>query len=147
RRGEFACHTALRAPPSSATGSPGEEKRCSGRGGGEFAGRLSGSISESPCGYREAVQAMPSSTLEEVPGPIVLFGSGEAAPSARRAHAVALESIRAPVRASVLETPAGFEPNSAGVANRLAEYLRHRFQLETCVVPARKRGTPESPDE
>jgi hypothetical protein len=82
-----------------------------------------------------------------VPGPIILFGSGEAAPTARRAHAVALERLMRPVRASVLETPAGFEPNSARVANRLAEFLRHRFQLETRVVPARKRGTPESPDE
>ena len=81
------------------------------------------------------------------PGRIVLFGSGEAAPTARRAHAVALERLLTPVRAAVLETPAGFEPNSARVAGRLAEYLRHRFQLETHVVPARKRGTPESPDE
>jgi hypothetical protein len=47
----------------------------------------------------------------------------------------------------VLETPAGFEPNSARVAQRLAEYLRHRFQLEPTVVPARMRGTSESPDE
>lgn len=85
--------------------------------------------------------------LDEVPGPVVLFGSGEAAPSARRAHAVALECLAAPVRASVLETPAGFEPNSARVANRLAEYLRHRFQLDTRVVAARKRGTPASPDD
>jgi hypothetical protein len=82
-----------------------------------------------------------------VPGPIVLFGSGEAAPAARRAHASALERITPPVRASVLETPAGFEPNSARVAHRLAEYLRHRFQLEPSVVPARMRGTSESPDE
>jgi hypothetical protein len=87
------------------------------------------------------------STVDQIPGPIVLFGSGEAAPSARRAHAAALEALTPPVRASVLETPAGFEPNSARVANRLAEYLRRRFQLETCVVPARKRGTPDSPDE
>ena len=82
-----------------------------------------------------------------VPGPVVLFGSGEAAPGARRAHAAAIERIAQPVRACVLETPAGFEPNSARVAGRLAEFLRHRFQLEALVVPARKRGTPESPDE
>jgi len=94
-----------------------------------------------------AVQSNPRLGLDEVPGPIVLFGSGEAAPSARRAHAVALECLERPVRAAVLETPAGFEPNSARVANRLAEYLRHRFQVETQVVAARRRGTPESPDE
>jgi cyanophycinase-like exopeptidase len=85
--------------------------------------------------------------LTAPPGPVVLFGSGEAAPAARRAHAAALERITPPVRASVLETPAGFEPNSARVAGRLAEFLRHRFQLEPIVVPARRRGTPESPDE
>jgi hypothetical protein len=109
--------------------------------------QLKGSIRATPCSYREAMQATATSTVDEVPGPIVLFGSGEAAPSARRAHAVALARIPPPVRACVLETPAGFEPNSARVANRLADYLRRRFQLETCVVSARKRGTPESPDE
>lgn len=83
----------------------------------------------------------------QVPGPIVLFGSGEAAPSARRAHALALQRVTRPVRASVLETPAGFEPNSGHVANRLAEFLRHRFQLDTRVVAARKKGTPHSPDD
>lgn len=77
----------------------------------------------------------------------MLFGSGEAAPVARRAHAAALDRITPPVRACVLETPAGFEPNSARVAGRLAEFLRHRFQLEPEVVAARRRGTPESPDE
>lgn len=82
-----------------------------------------------------------------MPGPIVLFGSGEAAPVARRAHAAALDRVTPPVRACVLETPAGFEPNSPRVAGRLAEFLRHRFQFETLVVAARRRGTPESPDE
>ena len=86
-------------------------------------------------------------SLETVPGPIVLFGSGEAAPVARRAHAAALDRITPPVRACVLETPAGFEPNSPRVAGRLADFLRHRFQFEPHVVPARRRGTPESPDE
>ena len=98
-------------------------------------------------GMVNAVQSEPGSDLEDTPGPIVLFGSGEAAPSARRAHAVALDCLRGPVRAAVLETPAGFEPNSARVANRLADYLRHRFQLETHVVAARKRGTADSPDD
>ena len=93
------------------------------------------------------MSSVQSKAAQEVPGPIVLFGSGEAAPTARRAHAIALARLAPPVRASVLETPAGFEPNSARVAGRLAEYLRHRFQLETTVVPARKRGTPESPDD
>jgi hypothetical protein len=84
------------------------------------------------------------------PGPIVLFGSGEASPNARRVHAAALSQLRPPIRACVLETPAGFELNSARVAGRLAEFLRHRlspFDVLVEVVPARKRGTPLSPDE
>src|ERR1700716_2011728 len=83
------------------------------------------------------------------PGPIVLFGSGEAAPIARRVPAAGLSQVLPPIRACVLETPAGFEPNSARVAGRLAEFLRHRvapFDVHVEVVPARKRGTPLSPD-
>ena len=82
-------------------------------------------------------------------GPIVLFGSGEASPTARRVHAAALGGLTPPIRACVLETPAGFEPNSARVAGRLADFLRQRlspFQPEVVVVPARRRGTPFSPD-
>jgi hypothetical protein len=84
------------------------------------------------------------------PGPIVLFGSGEASPIARRVHAAALSQVTPPIRACVLETPAGFEPNSARVAGRLADFLRHRlapFAVQVEVVPARRRGTPLSPDE
>ena len=84
------------------------------------------------------------------PGPVVFFGSGEASPTARRVHAAALAGVTPPVRACVLETPAGFEPNSARVAGRLAEFLRQRlvpFRPEVVVVPARKRGTPFSPDD
>jgi len=95
--------------------------------------------------YSHNVTGLPEQS--GVPGPIVLFGSGEAAPVARRAHAAALDRISPPVRACVLETPAGFEPNSARVAGRLAEFLRHRFQFDAHVVAARRRGTPESPDE
>jgi hypothetical protein len=84
------------------------------------------------------------------PGPIVLFGSGEASPMARRVHAAALSQLTPPIRACVLETPAGFEPNSARVAGRLADFLRQRlspFNVQVEVVPARKRGTLLSPDE
>src|SRR5712691_3437012 len=84
------------------------------------------------------------------PGPIVLFGSGEASPIARRVHAAALSQVMPPIRACVLETPAGFEPNSARVAGRLADFLRQRlaeFEVQVEVVPARKRGTLLSPDE
>jgi hypothetical protein len=85
-----------------------------------------------------------------LPGPIVLFGSGEASPNARRVHAAALGQLTPPIRACVVETPAGFELNSARVAGRLADFLRGRlapFDVQVEVVPARRRGTPFSPDE
>jgi hypothetical protein len=53
------------------------------------------------------------------------------------------------VQAWPLETPAGFELSSAQVAGRIGEFLEHRLQNyrpQVTVVPARKRGTPFSPD-
>jgi len=49
---------------------------------------------------------------------------------------------------AVLETPAGFQPNSALVAEKVADFIRHRLQNydpQVTVVPARRRGTPFSP--
>ncbi|WP_376788736.1 cysteinyl-tRNA synthetase [Thermoflexus sp.] len=84
------------------------------------------------------------------PGKIVLFGSGEIAPSGRRGHAVAMADFEPPVKVAVLETPAGFELNSARVAGRVADFIRERlgeFRPRVLVLPARKRGTPFSPDD
>lgn len=83
-------------------------------------------------------------------GKIVLFGSGEIAPAGRRGHAAAMAGFEPPVRVVVLETPAGFELNSARVAGRVADFLRERlgeFRPRVLVLPARKRGTPFSPDD
>jgi hypothetical protein len=49
-----------------------------------------------------------------------------------------------------LETPAGFELNSAQVIGRVADFLKHRlqnYQPQVTVVPARKRGSEFSPDD
>ena len=84
------------------------------------------------------------------PGPIILFGSGESLPEAQSIHDSILKTVAPPVRACVLETPAGFETNSPQVAGRLGEYLRFRLQNyrpEITVVPARRRGTAFSPDD
>ena len=54
------------------------------------------------------------------------------------------------MRAAILETPAGFEPNSDMVAQKIADYLQHRlqnFDPRTELVAARKRGTAFSPDD
>jgi cyanophycinase-like exopeptidase len=84
------------------------------------------------------------------PGLIVLFGSGETSDSGRRVFEWLLGRLDPPIRVAVLETPAGFELNSELVAGRVAEFLRLRLQNhrpEVTVVPARRRGTPFSPDD
>ncbi|MCU0489120.1 MAG: hypothetical protein MUE67_09235 [Anaerolineales bacterium] len=83
------------------------------------------------------------------PGLVVLFGSGETSPSGRKVFDQALRSLPQPPRVALLETPAGFELNSARVIGRVAEFLEHRlqnYQPQTRVIAARARGTPFSPD-
>ena len=83
-------------------------------------------------------------------GPIALFGSGETSPAAQRIHHEVMSRVTAPVRAAIIETPAGFEPNSDMVARKIAEYLTHRlqnFDPQCELVPARMRGTDFSPDD
>ncbi|UCC64816.1 MAG: cysteinyl-tRNA synthetase [Anaerolineae bacterium] len=85
----------------------------------------------------------------EQPGLIVLFGSGETSASGRRVFDWLFRRLPSPVQMAILETPAGFELNSAQVAGRVADFLRHRLQNhcpQVTVVPARKRSTPFSPD-
>ena len=83
-------------------------------------------------------------------GPIALFGSGETSPAAQRIHHEVMSRVNAPVRVAIIETPAGFEPNSDMVAQKIAEYLAHRlqnFSPQIELVPARIRGTDFSPDD
>ena len=83
------------------------------------------------------------------PGPVVLLSSGETAASGRRVLDWLLGRWIPPVRIALLETPAGFQPNSELVAEKVADFMRHHLQnhqLQVDVVPARKLGTPFSPD-
>ena len=83
------------------------------------------------------------------PGLVILFGSGETSPSGGRIFEAVVRQLSSPLRVAILETPAGFELNSALVAGRVADFLRQRLQNyrpEIVVVPARKRHTPFSPD-
>ncbi len=83
-------------------------------------------------------------------GPIALFGSGETSPKAQRIHRRVMELLEPPICPAIVETPAGFEPNSASVAQKIIDYLDHRLQnfYPTSVsIAARKRGTPFSPDD
>jgi hypothetical protein len=84
------------------------------------------------------------------PGKIALFGSGEAAPAGRRVHAALFRELEEPIQVAILETPAGFQPNSAWVADRLAEFVEQslqNFHPQVTVVPARRRDGPRSTDD
>ena len=78
------------------------------------------------------------------PGLITLIGSGETAPSGRVLYEPAFDRLPKPVKVAIMETPAGFELNSAHVASRVSEFIRHRLQNykpDVTVVPARRRDT------
>ncbi|MBC7232875.1 MAG: cysteinyl-tRNA synthetase [Chloroflexi bacterium] len=88
--------------------------------------------------------------MEAQPGLVVLFSSGETSASGRRVYDWLFRRLSPPIRVAVLETPAGFQPNSALVAQKVADFLRHHLQNyrpQVTVIPARKRGTPLSPDD
>lgn len=84
------------------------------------------------------------------PGILALFGSGETSPSGRKVFDRLLKDLPPQPRLALVETPAGFELNSAQVIGRVAEFLRFRLQNyapQTTAIPARRRGTPFSPDD
>lgn len=83
-------------------------------------------------------------------GPIVLFGSGETSPSGRKIHERLFSRLTPPVRVAILETPAGFQPNSELVAGKIGEFLQHNLQNykpDVSIVPARRRDSRFSPDD
>ena len=87
--------------------------------------------------------------MSDAPGLVVCFGSGETSASGRKIWEWLFRRSARPIRVAVLETPAGFELNSAQVAGRIGDFLRQRLQNyrpEVTVIPARKRGTLLSPD-
>jgi cyanophycinase-like exopeptidase len=88
--------------------------------------------------------------IESPPGKLVLFGSGETSPSGQPIHERLLRELKAPVRVAVLETPAGFQPNSEVVARKVGEFMEQRlqnFSPQVRIIPARKKGTAFSPDD
>ncbi len=89
--------------------------------------------------------------LEEFPpGKLVLFGSGETSPSGQPIHERLLRELTPPVRVAILETPAGFQPNSEIVADTVGEFMKMRLQNfapQVSVIPARKKGTAFDPDD
>jgi len=82
-------------------------------------------------------------------GKIVLFGSGETSASGRAVHDRLFAELRPPIVVAILETPAGFQPNSQHVAHEVGEFFRTRlknYQPEVRIIHARKKGTRFSPD-
>lgn len=83
------------------------------------------------------------------PGPVAIFGSGEAATSSRRVHERLFAPLRAPVEVAIVETPAGFQPNVDVVSRKIGDYLEHHLQNHkprVAFVRARRRGTDDDPD-
>lgn len=84
------------------------------------------------------------------PGPVILLGSGETLPSSGVLHEYAFQGLPHRPKIAILETPAGFEPNSGRVAGKIQDFMARRLQnykprIE--VIPARHKGTRFSPDE
>ncbi len=84
------------------------------------------------------------------PGPIAFFGSGETAPGGQKIFDFLFQLISPSPRVAILETPAGFELNSPLVAGNVGDFIeRHlrNYNPEIQIVPARKKGTPFSPND
>jgi len=88
--------------------------------------------------------------MDTIPGPILLFGSGETSPSGRKVFDFALQKLPYAPRIALLETPSGFELNSARVIGRVAEFMQvslQNFHPQITTIPARARNTAFSPDD
>ena len=80
----------------------------------------------------------------------MLFGSGETSASGRLVHDRLVAELSPPIVVAILETPAGFQPNSEHVAKEVGEFFTSRlrnYQPQVRIIPARKKGTPFSPDD
>ncbi|MCC7104250.1 MAG: cysteinyl-tRNA synthetase [Chloroflexi bacterium] len=81
--------------------------------------------------------------LSPRPGRVALFGSGETARAGRRVHELLLARYEKPVPVAVIETPAGFQPNSAILAEKVCAFFEHslqNFKPHMFTIPARRRG-------
>jgi peptidase E len=86
---------------------------------------------------------------QPTPGLFALLGSGETAPAGGQVYDRLVRTLTAPPSIALMETPAGFQPNAARVAGKIADYLQQRLghlRPKIVSIPARKRDTPESPD-
>jgi cyanophycinase-like exopeptidase len=83
-------------------------------------------------------------------GRIAFLGSGETSLAGGRIFEALAREINGPLRIALIETPAGFELNSAQVVGRVGDFMRTRlqnYQPVVDVIPARKKGSAFSPDD
>lgn len=91
-----------------------------------------------------------TSTTLLKPGKLVLFGSGETSSVGRKVFDSVMKELPHNPRVALLETPAGFELNSSQVIGRVGKFIElhlQNYQPRVSIIPARKRGTPFSPDD
>jgi hypothetical protein len=82
-------------------------------------------------------------------GNVAFISSGETSQTGGQIFRKLADPYPKGFRIAILETPAGFELNSARVAERVADSIALRFGEKTPridVLPARRKGTPHSPD-
>jgi hypothetical protein len=83
-------------------------------------------------------------------GRIAFLGSGETSLAGGRIFEALAREIQEPLRIALIETPAGFELNSAQVVGRVGDFMKTRLQNYkpiVDVIAARKKGSAFSPDD
>jgi hypothetical protein len=83
-------------------------------------------------------------------GQIAFLGSGETSLAGGRIFEALAHNIHDPLRIALMETPAGFELNSAQVVGKVGDFMKTRLQNYKPVVdviPARKKNSLYSPDD
>ena len=83
-------------------------------------------------------------------GRIAFLGSGETSLAGGRIFESLAHEINDPLRIALIETPAGFELNSAQVVGRVGDFMKTRLQNYKPVVDviaARKKDSAFSPDD
>jgi hypothetical protein len=83
-------------------------------------------------------------------GHIAFLGSGETSLAGGRIFESLTRDVQGSLRIALMETPAGFELNSAQVVGRVGDFMKTRLQNYKPVVdviPARKKNSAFSPDD
>ncbi len=83
-------------------------------------------------------------------GQIAFLGSGETSLAGGRIFEALAKNLKEPPRIALMETPAGFELNSAQVVGKVGDFMMTRLQNykpTVDVIPARKKDTKFSPDD